>query len=210
MVDPIVVASWRWTYINNNWCINNGPQGSLMPDDPRSIYNPNISGEDIASQLRSVHPTEHQYHFNQVGTNVTRYYFGGFTGAAEPYTQVTQEIGSVSWSGDGWYEQANENPIDLLNDSWSAGDISAGNFWLVAGAGYQTPHQFANAPFFIDAASAYTYTACNGVDGYRAGVYRTSGNQSIEGEVIVDSKTGYFCMDNKIEHPGVKQGSKQH
>jgi len=207
MADPVVVNAWKFTYINNNWCINNGPQGSLMPDDPRSIYNPDIQNEDISSELRSVHPTEHQYHFNQGGTNVTRYYFGGLTGASAE-TVVTQDAGSQSFLGfeHEWKEEADENPIRMLNDSWSSS--RAGGFWITK-AGWNTGEWGAGHPFFIDAASAYTFTSFNGFDGYSPAVYSSNGYQTLEDEIIVGTKTGSFGMDNYFETPGVNPVTNQ-
>lgn len=93
--DVSVTHTHKLTYINNNWYKNSAGQGQLMPDDPRAIENPDITGEDITSELRSVHPTEYQYHFNNGGTNVTRYYFGGRTGASAE-TVVEPELGITS------------------------------------------------------------------------------------------------------------------
>lgn len=182
--DVSVTHTHKLTYINNNWYKNSAGQGQLMPDDPRAIENPDITGEDITSELRSVHPTEYQYHFNNGGTNVTRYYFGGRTGASaetvvEPELGITSSLYAVDAKGD-----MDENPLGAISDSFEVGSaFTAGKFWYDV---------MRSGTFFIDGASAYTFTSFNGFDGY-----------DVNSTQVYGTRTGAFGMDNYFETPGV-------
>lgn len=192
--DVSVSLSHKVLYLNNNWYKNSAGQGQLMPDDPRAIRNPNIGiyvdgewvSEDITSELRSVHPTEYQYHFNQGGTNVTRYYWGLKTGASAE-TDVESELGGVDYTGS-WTSFFNQNPIKALNDSFS-GSGAAAVVWRKI---------WETGAFFIDGASAYTFTSFSGFDGWDG-----QGDGGVNAGYPLGSKTGAFGMDNYFETPGI-------
>ena len=179
--DFVVDLSWPFRYINNNWYINSEGQGALMPDNPVSIYRPNIFQDgttmthaDIADN-RHIHPTEYQYHFDNGGTNATRYYWGGHIGADADY-----EGGNGDEPGGLFGRSFRMDPIGALNDS----DLeSASNFAFQQ----QKPIVFwsnfsMKNSFFIDGASAYSWTSFNGFP------------QTIKGS---------FGSDNYFETPGV-------
>ena len=187
--DFSVDQSWAISYINNHWYegnvggfggVRSALGGDQMPNDPRSISrDTDDNGQETSNDNRHIHPTEYQYHFDNDGsdgneTNGTRYYWGGHEGVEPNPSNADEGGGSHSLHkpsnlGDNWglgngypNRKMFESPIEMMNDMTQ----STGSHELTTFGAYEYWAGFAGKDrFFIDGASAYSWTSFNGFDG---------------------------------------------
>jgi hypothetical protein len=132
--NVFVKQSHPVAYINNNGYRNHLGPGYQMPDDPRTInrYSNPTAFPDFTAQNLGLHPTERPYHHDNGGTNASPYYWLGTT------------------------QNAMVNPLYInMPGTWSSPmlqDSPGPEFWF----------EFAEKrQFFIDGATAYSWTSWN-------------------------------------------------
>jgi hypothetical protein len=142
--EVVVSHAHNFRYINNNgyeyW--NQDNTGGLMPDDPVTIQGM-IDGVFVANENRHLHPTEYAYHNDNDGSDVS-YYWGGGDGVADTQASGTTLIKNA--------------PIEAINNA--VFNMYAYEFW----EGIYDTHDF-----FIDGATAYSWSAYNPAQNYGSG-----------------------------------------